>query len=116
MGQSIRRIYIGAFFEFTKEAYPLTAGDDFYNAVGEESFRYPYGGLEKTTIKIPASDDFGKTIDDYEEHVIYKLNEKHNEKLLKEKYAEQIEAIKSITGKGSFTINSGVVIYYDEIA
>lgn len=121
MGRMIKITYVGAFIApELKDFQEISSNDEFYYDFYEtEKFRTAYQGLETIDILIPLGDSFAiRDQEDYHcEFVIDDFSElKELEEKLKTEYSETIIKLKEKYPNGAFSVQSGIVSYWDEIA
>jgi len=126
MGKMVKQLYVGAFIstnepfnrEKVEQFNDIVSEDDFYEKF-EEKFIFPYEGLEYVGILLP-NGDYCVEIDDDAELVInetYLKNANLNEKAerLRVDYKEVIDYLNNLYD-GEVFVDSGIVMYWDEIA
>lgn len=120
MGQMIKLTYVGAFIVPEVENFQReSVEDEFYEKFYEGQFRTAYQGLENIDVLIPCSNDYAlKDQENYDdEFIIHDFSElKELENKLSVDYSHTIEQLEEMFPDGKFTVKSGVVAYWDEIA
>ena len=126
MGQMITINYIGAFIVSKSENFQdIQSSDEFEEQFNETGiFRTAYQGLKKFNILIPKSDNFaikdqGQKLNNFDsdEFIINDFSELNSlEKKLEKEYSEIITKLNELYPNGIFSVRSGIVSYWDEVA